>query len=265
MKDNKAYKFRIYPNTLQQELFSKTFGAARFVYNKMLEDKIAYYEETGKMLINGIKNVYGEDKYFVNGDLQKNAGVVKVGAYFYYVDKDGCIVKDSTVEVVKTNGRIPEGTYKTRNGIIILDGVLKVDGKTTYFKNNKIGYKAGLVEYKGDYYYIVNAGEISKGFVTVHSTNGLKACGVYEFDAEGKMITDKNGFVEENGSTYYYVNGKRTYAGLVEVDGDLYYVAGDCKPIKGGSYYITHTNGLIEKSCHAVFDEDGKLVRFGKK
>ena len=50
MKENKAYKFRIYPNTLQQELFSKTFGAARFVYNKMLEDKIAYYEETGKML-----------------------------------------------------------------------------------------------------------------------------------------------------------------------------------------------------------------------
>ncbi|MBR0417464.1 MAG: transposase, partial [Firmicutes bacterium] len=50
MKENKAYKFRIYPNTLQQELFSKTFGAARFAYNKMLEDKIAYYEETGKML-----------------------------------------------------------------------------------------------------------------------------------------------------------------------------------------------------------------------
>ena len=50
MKENKAYKFRIYPNTLQQEMFSKTFGAARFVYNKMLEDKIAYYEETGKML-----------------------------------------------------------------------------------------------------------------------------------------------------------------------------------------------------------------------
>ena len=50
MKENKAYKFRIYPDSLQQEMFSKTFGAARFVYNKMLEDKIAYYEETGKML-----------------------------------------------------------------------------------------------------------------------------------------------------------------------------------------------------------------------
>ena len=52
VKENKAYKFRIYPDNLQQEMFSKTFGAARFVYNKMLEDKIAYYEETGKMLKN---------------------------------------------------------------------------------------------------------------------------------------------------------------------------------------------------------------------
>ena len=50
VKENKAYKFRIYPDSLQQEMFLKTFGSARFVYDKMLEDKIAYYEETGKML-----------------------------------------------------------------------------------------------------------------------------------------------------------------------------------------------------------------------
>ena len=52
MKRNKAYKFRIYPNALQEEIFAKTFGCVRFIYNKMLEDKIAYYKETGKMLSN---------------------------------------------------------------------------------------------------------------------------------------------------------------------------------------------------------------------
>lgn len=31
-------------------LFAKTFGCVRFIYNKMLADKIAYYQETGKML-----------------------------------------------------------------------------------------------------------------------------------------------------------------------------------------------------------------------
>jgi len=52
MKANKAYKFRIYPNTLQEEIFAKTFGCVRFIYNKMLADKIDYYKEAGKMLIN---------------------------------------------------------------------------------------------------------------------------------------------------------------------------------------------------------------------
>lgn len=46
----KAYKFRLYPNKVQREYFAKTFGCVRFVYNRMLAEKIAYYEETGKTL-----------------------------------------------------------------------------------------------------------------------------------------------------------------------------------------------------------------------
>jgi putative transposase len=52
MKANKAYKFRLYPNTEQKTLFAKTFGCVRFVYNRLLADKIAHYNETGKMLHN---------------------------------------------------------------------------------------------------------------------------------------------------------------------------------------------------------------------
>ena len=40
------------PNVEQQELFTKTIGCVRFIYNRMLADKIAYYKETGKMLYN---------------------------------------------------------------------------------------------------------------------------------------------------------------------------------------------------------------------
>ena len=47
---NKAYKFRLYPNSTQRELFAKTFGCVRFVYNKMLGEKIAYYQEHGESL-----------------------------------------------------------------------------------------------------------------------------------------------------------------------------------------------------------------------
>ena len=48
----KAYKYRIYPNLEQKEYLAKTFGCSRFIYNKMLADKIEYYKETGEMLKN---------------------------------------------------------------------------------------------------------------------------------------------------------------------------------------------------------------------
>ena len=49
---NKAYKFRLYPNKEQIIMFEKTFGCVRFIYNKMLADKIEYYKETKQKLNN---------------------------------------------------------------------------------------------------------------------------------------------------------------------------------------------------------------------
>ncbi len=48
----KAYKYRIYPTGEQKLYLAKTFGCTRFVYNKMLADKIDYYNNTKKMLKN---------------------------------------------------------------------------------------------------------------------------------------------------------------------------------------------------------------------
>ena len=33
-------------------MFAKTFGCVRFIYNKMLGDRLDYYKETGKKLNN---------------------------------------------------------------------------------------------------------------------------------------------------------------------------------------------------------------------
>ena len=49
---NKAYKFRIYPNEEQRILIAKTFGCVRFIYNRMLSDKIEYYSKYQKKLNN---------------------------------------------------------------------------------------------------------------------------------------------------------------------------------------------------------------------
>ena len=49
---NKAHKFRIYPNLEQRIMFAKTFGCVRFIYNKMLSDRIEHYKATKQSLKN---------------------------------------------------------------------------------------------------------------------------------------------------------------------------------------------------------------------
>ena len=49
---NKAYRYRLYPTSEQKVMFAKTFGCVRFIYNKMLGDRLDYYKETGKKLNN---------------------------------------------------------------------------------------------------------------------------------------------------------------------------------------------------------------------
>lgn len=48
----KAYKYRLFPNKEQEIYFSKCFGCVRFIYNRMLSDKIDYYKETKQKLNN---------------------------------------------------------------------------------------------------------------------------------------------------------------------------------------------------------------------
>lgn len=55
-----AYKYRLYPNKEQQVYFAKTFGCVRFIYNKMLADKIEHYKKT-KEKLNTTPAMYKKD------------------------------------------------------------------------------------------------------------------------------------------------------------------------------------------------------------
>ena len=48
----KSYKVRLYPNEDQQIFFAKSFGCSRFIWNKMLGDKIEHYKTTKTTLNN---------------------------------------------------------------------------------------------------------------------------------------------------------------------------------------------------------------------
>lgn len=62
MAVNKAYRYRLYPTTEQKIMFTKTFGCVRFIYNKMLGDRLDYYKETGK---NHAKHLHSIRKNFL--------------------------------------------------------------------------------------------------------------------------------------------------------------------------------------------------------
>ncbi len=51
----KAYKYRIYPNEDQKIYLAKTFGCTRFIYNKMLYDRIKSYQENKDLEIKELK------------------------------------------------------------------------------------------------------------------------------------------------------------------------------------------------------------------
>ena len=46
----RAYRYRIQPSREQRILLAKTFGCCRFIYNRMLSDKIEWYEKHHEML-----------------------------------------------------------------------------------------------------------------------------------------------------------------------------------------------------------------------
>ncbi len=53
----KTYKYRLYPNKYQIEMFDKYFGCVRFVYNRFLFERKKQYQEMGKS-----DNYYGQAK-----------------------------------------------------------------------------------------------------------------------------------------------------------------------------------------------------------
>lgn len=51
VKMNRAIKYRAYPTDEQAELFAKTFGCVRFIWNQMLADSTEFYAATDKPFV----------------------------------------------------------------------------------------------------------------------------------------------------------------------------------------------------------------------
>lgn len=159
MKANKAYKFRLHPNAEQQMMFAKTFGCVRFVYNRMLADKIEHYNTTGKMLKNTPAPLKKEFEWLCEVDSMAlcNAQIQLQTAYSnFFRDKSIGFPKFRS----KKFGRKAYTTNLINGNISIGDGLLKLPkvGKVRVKQHRTIpdGYKIKSVtisqEPSGKYY-----------------------------------------------------------------------------------------------------------------
>jgi len=129
MKKNIAYKFRLYPNNEQQIILSKTFGCCRFIYNKMLEDKINYYKEFGIKLKN-TPAMYKKEYEFlkeVDSLALSNVQLNLESAYNNFFRKN-------KIKFPKFKSRKNKQSYTTNNQ----NGTIKIDNG--FIKLPKIGY-----------------------------------------------------------------------------------------------------------------------------
>ena len=236
------------------------------------------FDDNGKMIRedttkNGIvKETEGTWYYYVNG-VKTYAGLIQIGDDYYYVNSKFEVIHGRNYFISKTNGLMEQKTYyfDAKGKLVQPDaeknGIVKESDDTWYYYVDGVKTYAGLIQIDGNYYYVNSSFKvIHNQSYYVSKTNGWKAPGTYEFDADGKMViatddagTVKNGIVKETEDTwYYYVDGTKSYAGLIVIDGSYYYVNSKFEVIHGRNYFISKTNGLLANGTY-TFDEDGKM------
>ena len=198
--------------------------------------------------------------YYENGKLTKDAGLIKVGEDYYYIDKDGNAVTNAMVDVTasKANGLFPADTYKfgADGKMVIYDGVI-VNG---YYYEDGVKTAAGLVKVGEDYYYAAEGGKIvTDAKQEITKTNDLLSAGTYRIDEEGKLNLATE-LVDEDGALTYYEAGKLAEdAGLIKVGEDYYYIGEGGVAVTNTTMVVEKTNGLLPEDEY-TFGEDGKLI-----
>lgn len=161
----KSYKCRIYPNKSQSELLDKTFGCARFVYNKCLDYKQKQFKENNKNLstydlINYCTKIL-KNEYVWLKEVDKCAltnSIIDLGkAYTNFYDGSGKSIKHKT----KKSNRYSYRTDSTSIKIIFDKNIIKLPK----LKSVKIRYSC---KFEGKIKYVtVSKTPTNKYFVSI--------------------------------------------------------------------------------------------------
>ena len=178
-------------------------------------------------------------------DVTAVSGDVTYTAQFEKIGKNGLSVED-------------DGTYWLEDGEPVLNkGLVRIN----------ISMDDGIHYH---YYYFGEDGKaVKNGDYKVYKNNGLPLpCYQYRFDEDGIIVHDydttKNGIREGDNSIFYYIDGVKVGEGLLLIDGYYYYAkTSSGEIVRGRSYWVTKTNGLIDKEGEYEFDADGRMILDG--
>ena len=203
---NKAYKYRIYPTALQSNMFIRTFGCCRKIWNLMLSDKIAYYEATGKMLYVTPAKYKNDYSFLKEADSLALANVQLnlESAYRAFFDRKRKVRNDfpkyksakRSHKSYTTNNQ--NGTVAIMDGFIKLPKIGKVKAVIHRFPDPDMKLKSATVSLNGDgSFYVSVLFEFEKNIMSV-SKQG-RALGL-DYKSDG-LYTDSEG---NTGSNHKY-------------------------------------------------------------
>ena len=199
--DNRAYKFRLYPNAAQTVLINKTFGCVRFVYNHLLDDKNKYYQATGMTLkkeVSEYKKVFAF-LYEVDSLALANAKVNLETAFKNFFDKRAkfpSFHKKGHNDSYTTNN-VNHNIEIVQHGIKLPKlGVVKAKLHRTIGKNETI--KSCTISRVADRYYVSIITELDKVEVPKVDPKTISEDRVIgcDFSVPHFMVDDKNNIYE---------------------------------------------------------------------
>lgn len=186
-----AYRFRGYPNEQQEKILSRTFGSCRFLWNRMVADRLDFYRIMGKTL----KNTPADYKDIEGLEFLKEADSLALANVQRNVERafsDWLSGKRAKPQFKKKNfSPASYTTYASGNNIRLTNsglnlpkvpGQIKIKVHRTVRKDGKLKNVTVIREPNGKWYFSIliqyPAQEESNTFLESQNTTSLKIIGL---------------------------------------------------------------------------------------
>ena len=217
----------------------------------------------GKMIIKNGPQADG--KFYINNVMQRSYQLVEFEGNYYFINDGNMLAKNTKLYIsekfLEGTGLVP-GTFDfDADGKMIIKNGPQDDGK--FYINNVMQKCYQLVKFEGDYYFINDNNLLAKNTSFYIGEKYLVGTdfvsGVFEFDADGKMII-KNG--PQADGKFYINNVMQKCYQLVEFEGDYYFINDRNLLAKNTRFYIGEKYLVGTDFVPGVFefDADGKMI-----